>query len=39
VTLARRAGLAKEQVLNAKDKDDLVSTLAARKKRALGRRR
>jgi DNA polymerase (family 10) len=39
VTLARRAGLSRDQVLNAREKDDLLKTLAARKSAALKRRR
>lgn len=37
VTLARRAGVVSAQVLNAREREDLVATLAARKERALGR--
>jgi DNA polymerase (family 10) len=33
--VARRAGLSSAQILNARDRSDLVATLAARKKRAL----
>jgi DNA polymerase (family 10) len=36
LTVARRAGLSAAQILNARDRDDLVATLSARKARALG---
>jgi DNA polymerase (family 10) len=37
VMVARRAGLAREQVLNARDRDEITSVLAERKKRATRR--
>ncbi len=35
VMVARRAGLSREQVLNARDRDEMVSVLAERKRKAL----
>ncbi len=37
VMVARRAGLTREQVLNARDRDEIVQVLSARKQRALER--
>jgi DNA polymerase (family 10) len=37
VTVARRAGLSREQVLNARDRDEMGAVLAARKARAMER--
>jgi hypothetical protein len=35
--VARRAGLTRDRVLNARDADEVVALLAARKERALAR--
>jgi DNA polymerase (family 10) len=37
IMVARRAGLSRDQVLNARDKDEIAGVLAARKKRARAR--
>jgi DNA polymerase (family 10) len=37
VMVARRAGLTRDRVLNARDRDEVVAVLAARKERALAR--
>jgi hypothetical protein len=37
VLVARRAGLVRDQVLNARDRDEMSVVLAARRKNALAR--